>query len=309
MFEKSVKAVPSSAKPDANCPKLLSPNIIDDKDSPSFGISLANPIIPFAASTPFSTFSTTIPAQLFEKSTNADPKSAKPEAKSAILFSPANKDNSPPSLGIVAAISAKVLAASAAAVIVSGFMFAVFSPNAANPSPKAASFVPKVSKSPPCPNVRKDTIPLTTSAAVMIRIAFAKFVMLSPIDGSILFAPSINGCKLVMKSDNWVAKSGRPEPIFPMNPPIIFPKNEPIPYPIFSRTAIPLSKNSSHCGTYVINAPMAIIKPPIIAIMASNAPAPAIAAGATAPTPANIKDTADIANNKVDNAKAVSIDG
>ena len=244
-----------------------------------------------------------------EKSTNADPKSAKPEAKSAILFSPANKDNSPPSLGIAAAISAKFLAALEAAIIVSGSIPDTSLPNCFKPSPKAASFVPKVSKSPPCPNVRKDTIPLTTSAAVIIRMAFAKFVMLSPIDGSILFAPSINGCRLVMKSDNCVAKSGRPEPIFPIKPPIIFPKKEPIPYPIFSRIAIPLSKNSSHCGTYVINAPIAIIKPPIIAIIASNAAAPAIAAGATAPTPANIKDTADIANNKVDNAKAVSIEG
>ena len=56
-------------------------------------------------------------------------------------------------------------------------------------------------------------------------------------------------------------------------------------------------------------APRAITNPPTIDITPSRATAPASAGPATIPTPDNITHAADIANNNVDKACAVSRDG
>ena len=98
------------------------------------------------------------------------------------------------------------------------------------------------------PPPKKDAIPFTISAAVRVRIIFARFPTESMIKGSTEEAPSRNGCKFSIKVDKSVAISGSAEVIPDAIPPIMPPTSPPMPCPTASKISTPLSTNSSSCG-------------------------------------------------------------
>ena len=110
-----------------------------------------------------------------------------------------------------------------------------------------------------------------------------------------------------MKSDNLSAiltnESVNPSRIPPTNAPI----KRPIPSPNLTNISIPLSKNSSALGTYVIKAPIATNNAPNSTTTADNTVAPIIAAGPVAPTKLNKMQEVERAFKSIDKEIAVSI--
>ena len=92
-----------------------------------------------AASAAAITTSGFIPVAATENPRSPAPSTGSCEAKLAMLFSPANHAATPPSLGIVSAISAKDFAALAAVIMISGFIPVAAVENARSPAPNTGN--------------------------------------------------------------------------------------------------------------------------------------------------------------------------
>ena len=90
------------------------------------------------------TFSGFIPATETENPNNPAPRRGNCVPNVEMLLSPANQATTPPSLGIVSAISANDLAASAAAMTLSGLIPSTAIENPNNPAPRRGNCVPNV---------------------------------------------------------------------------------------------------------------------------------------------------------------------
>ena len=90
------------------------------------------------------TFSGFIPATETENPNNPAPRRGNCVPNVEMLLSPANQATTPPSLGIVLAISANDLAASAAAMTLSGLIPSTAIENPNSPAPRRGNCVPNV---------------------------------------------------------------------------------------------------------------------------------------------------------------------
>ena len=140
-----------------------------------------------------------IPATSFAKLRMARPNGISCSPKAFISFSPAKKPTTPPVLGSVSAISARVLPAIAALETASPSIPLISSENCfiAFPNGTISSAKPE-SELPP---VNHEVSPSKIFAAVRIRIVSARALTPSSIAGSMEAAPSRNGWTLVMKPE------------------------------------------------------------------------------------------------------------
>ena len=158
---------------------------------PSLGIVLAISARAFPAVAAAVILSGFIPETLSENALRLAPKSASCGPNLDKLFSPANSAAIPPSLGIILAISAKALAAVAAATIFSGFIPETLSENALRYVPNSAISSPNLLiEDPP---VKNEAIEDITSEAVIHRTVAAKIPAPFNTDASIFLAPLIKG--------------------------------------------------------------------------------------------------------------------
>ena len=210
----------------------------------------------------------------------------------------------PPSFGIALAISNKDFAAFDAFSIAVESTPATASLNFERASPNGSSCAAKSDKlqSP----VISLAIPSRNAAPVNSNNAAQRFLILLPISGVILLAPSRNGPNLSIKLDKLSAIAGRlydnPSP----SPPAMAPIISPSPRKSLTIISIPLSRKPSRLLTFLNSAPIPTTRAPRTMITPSNARAPTIASGADAPTLDNTNVTTDNESNSTDNASAVS---
>ena len=111
---------------------------------PSLGIVLAISANDLAASAAAMTLSGLIPSTAIENPNNPAPRRGNCVPNVAILLSPANQAATPPSLGIVLAISVNDFAEFAAAVILSGLMPSTVVEKPNSPAPRRGNCLPNV---------------------------------------------------------------------------------------------------------------------------------------------------------------------
>ena len=202
--------------------------------------------------------------------------------------------------------SAKAFAAVADAVTALASIPAIESEYAFIDWPNGTNWAPNSDKESPPP--KNFLIPSRIPAPVMAKIIAPIELTAVTLDSSIPLMPSKNGFKLLMKFDKFVPTCGS-DSLAVSNPdPIIDPTNPPIALPICCKNAPPSAASHSAPGICLI-APAANTIAAITPITPAIATAPAIAAGAAAPTTVNIAVTADIASSNIDKDAAVSIEG
>ena len=159
------------------------------------------------------------------------------------------------------------------------------------------------------PPVNQPPIASSIPAPVIANIVSAKFLAAAAMSGFTLLNPDKNGVSPTIKSERVFPTEDKPEFIPSSIPPPMLPINRPIPCPILQRISIPLSRIPSRPAQYLNIAPTPVINAPMAVTASNKVPRPINAGPATAPTPANINNAPDIANNNTDNAIATSNDG
>ena len=158
---------------------------------PSLGIAADISAIVLAAFAATVTSSGLMPLTSVAKSLRPVPKAFNWPPNAEMLFSPANHAATPPSLGMIAAISAMALAAFADASTTAGSTFLIASAYVAKSDPNVASSPPNlVSEDSP---VNQEAMPSRILAPVRVRMISAMALTPSIVDASIDLAPSMNG--------------------------------------------------------------------------------------------------------------------
>ena len=165
---------------------------------------------------------------------------------SPISFSPAKKPTMPPLLGSVAAISAKVFPAIAAVLTKSPSSPVILLENCTIASPKGTSCSAKSDREEP--PVNQEVRPSSKSAAVISRIASVSALTPSSMEASILFAPLINGCTLVINAPRSAPICGKELETPLINPPTMPPTNPPIALPMVCNSLPPSPISQSRPG-------------------------------------------------------------